>query len=102
MNGDWRKSDEEKATLFAETLADRLSDNEITSDVDLNATISSSEPIKLFTPREVADQLDKMNLKKAPGIDEVTIPILRELPKKRYCITYLLTQCGPSSMLPPR
>ena len=91
MDGDWRKSDEEKATLFAETLADRFSDNDITSDVDLNAIISSSEPIKLFTRREVADQLDKMNPKKAPGIDEVTIPMLRKLPKKGIVLLiYLL------------
>jgi len=40
---------------------------------------------------EVATQLDKMNPKKAPGIDNVTVPMIKQLPKKGIVLlTYLL------------
>lgn len=86
----WCRSDMEKATLFAETLADRFTTNDIASDVVPNTIIENSDPLKLFSPREVADQLDKMNPRKAPGIDQVTTPMLKELPKKGIVLLTLL------------
>lgn len=40
-------------------------------------------PFKLFTPMKVAREIDNFNLRKAPGKDEISPDMLKELPKKR-------------------
>jgi hypothetical protein len=41
-----------------------------------------SPPIKVFSPREVRQVIEKVNQHKASGYDLITGEILKELPKK--------------------
>lgn len=77
-----RVSDEQnKANLFAEFLQDIFKPNDIVSDVvPIGAASDTINGIKHVSPREVAEQLDRLVPKKSPGPDKITPDMLRELP----------------------
>jgi hypothetical protein len=48
-------------------------------------------PINLLSPKEIKEEICFLNIKKAPGIDKITVKIMKELPKKGLVvITYIL------------
>lgn len=86
----WARSDKEKAELFAKQLADTFTPFNIVSDVLPDNAVEVSDTIKFFTPLEVAGEIDRLNLKKAPGADNITAAMLKELPKKGIVLlTYI-------------
>jgi hypothetical protein len=42
--------------------------------------------IKLLSPKEIKEEIGFLNIKKAPGIDKITIRMMKELPKKRLVV----------------
>lgn len=85
-NGEWARSDKEKADTFAAHLnsvfeADPgVIDQEVEDFVD--AACQMSLPIKAFSPKEVKTQIDLLNTRKTPGYDLITPQILKQLPRK--------------------
>jgi len=80
----WVKSDHDKTDVrvFANHLKDQFTCHKIASDVTPDISLSVEDQIPYFTTREVATALDRLNPKKAPGVDKITAPMLKELPKK--------------------
>lgn len=98
-DGNWARSDEEKAVTFAEHFTkvfqpfpSEITDNEEKHLLEiLEKPISQPLPIKPFKVKEVR-KLIQSNLKpkKAPGYDLITGKILKELPDPGIrCITYI-------------
>jgi len=87
----WARSDEEKAELFAQHLSTVFQPNEMSSHINMAADMLPEQAIKLVTPKEIRWEIDRnMNPRKAPGIDEITANIFKELPKKGIVmLTYL-------------
>ena len=90
----WARSDEEKAAMFAEYLAtvftpyDDHTDKEIENQISVN--ISITPEIKFFTVKEVQNEIALLNPRKAPGIDEVTPIMLKEMSRKGLVLlTYI-------------
>src|SRR5580765_7224792 len=73
-------------TTFAQHLKRVFQPNDIISELDsiqCQPLHSMREIIKYFTPLEVAYEIDtNINVKKAPGYDEISPRNLKELPKK--------------------
>lgn len=89
-DGGWARSDLEKAELFADQLVKTFTPHSICSNPLPDLESGSSDPIKLFSPLEVAKELDRLNSKKAPGTDNITATMLKELPKKGIVLlTYI-------------
>jgi hypothetical protein len=88
----WARSDEEKAAMFAEHLAtvyilhDDLNDNE--KERQLPEKSSIIPELKYLTVKEVQNETPCLNPKKSPGIDGVTLIMLKEMSTK---ILVLLT-----------
>jgi hypothetical protein len=76
----WARSDKEKAELFAAHLSKVFTPNESHPDQEIEEDITT---IKLLSPKEVKEEIGFLNIKKAPGIDKITIRMMKELPKKR-------------------
>lgn len=90
-DGTWGKTDQEKASTFAEHLSKVFSvpqpnnnnnnnDNIIKNYLDSPCPMTL--PIKPFSPSEVKREILKCNNHKAPGFDLITAQILKELPRK--------------------
>lgn len=57
-------------------------------------TYRPNKKFKKITPYEVAKEIDKLNGKKAPGIDEIAPGVIKELPKQAiYMATYIFNAC---------
>lgn len=89
LNGDWAKSDEEKANTFAAHLhqvfsPDHPQSSNIEEEIEafLDVACQMSLPIKPFISREVWQEIKKLKNKKAPGYDLITAEILKKLPKE--------------------
>ena len=84
--GPWAKSDKKKAELFAEHLSEVFSshNNEQDQEVeqDLATPIQSQERLKVFTLKEIKDEIKMLNQEKAPGFDVITARMPKELPKE--------------------
>jgi hypothetical protein len=84
-NGEWAKSEEETASAFARHLERTFQPNDINSDLDLKdppLSPSGPEPGTL-SPATVVEVIQKnLSGKKAPGYDNISARILKELPKK--------------------
>ncbi len=93
--GSWARSDEEKAEVFAQHLATVFQPNKIQSDVSSSQKVTPEQIIKPVTPAVVKKEIDtNLKTKKAPGIDEITANILKELPRKGIVmLTYLFNAC---------
>jgi hypothetical protein len=84
--GPWAKSDKEKADLFAEHLSEVFSphnnDQDQEVEQDLATPIQSQERLKVYTLKEIKDEIKMLNHKKAPGFNLITARMLKELPKE--------------------
>ena len=79
----WIRSDKEKAELFAEHLASVFQPHNIQSDMEPRAEYQQDQHFKLFSPKEIAEEIDKnINPKKSPGIDKISPGLLKELNRK--------------------
>lgn len=87
----WIRNDKEKVEVFAEHLASVFQPHDIQSDLVPNKEYQENQQIKLFTPLEIAKEIDEnINPKKSPGIDEISPSLLKELNKKAIVmLTYL-------------
>lgn len=86
-NGDWARSDKDKADLFGQYLEktfkphpSNVNDDEINEFLD--SPLQMSLPIKSFTRQEITKTIYALNLKKAPGYDLLTAKLLQKLPEK--------------------
>jgi hypothetical protein len=95
-NGDWVKSDREKAEVFAKHLFDTFQPhdlvhphhNEVVSFLDVPLQLSL--PPKPISPNEVEIAIKNLPVGKAPGYDLITATILRNIPRKTILlITYI-------------
>lgn len=93
--GTWTRRDDEKAELFAQHLATIFKPHDIQSDINTTKIFQPNKIIKHVTPLEIAQEIDNnINPKKAPGIDEISPGLLRELPRKGIIMmTYLFNAC---------
>jgi hypothetical protein len=90
----WAQSDKEKADTFAKHLADVFKPHEEESDDELpeypQPPTQPVAPIKPITPHELKTAIRLLHTRKAPGIDLITPPMLKELPHKGILLlTYL-------------
>lgn len=85
-DGSWARSEQDKAEVYARHLERVFQPNDIISELDnkqCQPLNFAREFIRHFTPLEVAHEIDtNINKKKAPGFDEISPRILKELPKK--------------------
>src|SRR6266576_7305159 len=95
QNGQWVRKDQEKAELFAQHLASVFTPNNIQSDINPVINLRPNRFIKLFTPMEIAREIDtNINPKKASGIDNISPAVLKELSRKGVVmLTYLFNAC---------
>lgn len=93
--GQWVRKNDEKAELFAQHLATVFQPNDIHSTVILTSDYQTEVDMKLVSPMEVAQEIDNnLNPKKAPGIDEISPSLFKELPRKAIImLTYLFNAC---------
>lgn len=85
-NAEWARSEQEKANLFAEYLADVFTPNDVMVDDDIEESISNTPQdvpnIKYLTPNEVYAEIKLLNTKKASGFDGITPRMVKELSRK--------------------
>lgn len=92
QNGSWARSNEEKASIFAEHLKTIFEPFPPSQSADLNEQkeiedflsipCQLSLPIKYITPADVKYAIRGLKMNKAPGFDLITGQILKELPSK--------------------
>lgn len=90
----WAKSAKEKADLFAYHLSGIFLPHE---DTLINPTPENPTPpetpptpIPSVTPKDIKSEIQRLNLKKTPGLDQITSRMLRELPRKGIVLlTYI-------------
>ncbi|PNF38784.1 RNA-directed DNA polymerase from mobile element jockey [Cryptotermes secundus] len=90
----WARSDKEKAELFAAHLSKVFMPNASHPDQEIENDITTLPPniptIKIFSPKEIKEEIGFLNIKKAPGIDKITPKMMKELPKKGLVmLTYI-------------
>jgi hypothetical protein len=94
-NYNWPRSDEEKSTLFAQHLAKVFTPNDTETDPEIEEQLTYipvDTPVKKkITTKEVQKEINRVNLRKAPGIDKITPQIIKELPRKAvFLITFIV------------
>lgn len=92
--GPWARSNQEKADLFAEHLAEVFSPHNAEPNQEiydyLNTNLGPTDPIQPVTPKEIKAEISRLNTKKSPGVDQITPKMLKELPKKAIVmLTYI-------------
>jgi len=89
----WAKSDKEKAELFVEHLSEVFSPHNNDQDPDLERDLTtekqSPENLQAFTLREIKNEIRKLNSRRTPGIDLITIQTLKKLPYGFLNLTYI-------------
>lgn len=95
VNGLWKRTDKDKAIAFSKHLEDTFkpfqfnhNDTEIMSFLDVACQMEL--PIKHFSPREIRQEVAKLNNKKSPGYDKIDSFVLKNLPKKGIVFLALL------------
>lgn len=92
-NGNWARSDADKAEAFAEHLAEVFKpfDSEIDAHEEeeiyqlLEASLNMCQPIRNFKVNEIKNTIkNHLNPKKAPGFDLLNGKVLQELPEKAF------------------
>lgn len=88
-DGEWARSDREKAEVFAEYLTNVFQPHSPTGMEDIVPVNNTDHSlVRKFTPAEVINEIEKkLKINKAPGYDLITVKILKELPYK--CIIKL-------------
>lgn len=92
-SGSWARSDEEKASVFADHLATVFQPNPSLQAAALQPPTTSvldSRHITLIKPIEIARAIVQLKSKKAPGYENITAQMLKELPRKGLVsLTYI-------------
>lgn len=90
-DGNWARSESDKAEAFANTLEMVFKPHDIWSDLQPEIKYNKGREVKLFTPREIATEIaTNLNPRKAPGLDRITGHALKELPcKGLVLLTYI-------------
>lgn len=97
-NGNWVHSDEDKANIFTNHLAETfqlhntilLPEKIKTVEGFLDSPLQMPLPPKHFTPAEVHYTISKFPKQKSPGYELITAEILKQLPKKAIILlTYI-------------
>lgn len=82
----WARTNDEKAKLFAEHLTNVFTPNDdnINNEIELELqqTPSSARLINPFKIFELQDEIKRLNVKKAAGVDKITPKMIKELPEK--------------------
>lgn len=81
QNGSWAKSNEEKAKLFAEHLAEIFTPNPSAVALPLEYIEQEEQDIIPATTQEIEEQIKSLKPNKSPGFDLITVEVLKELPK---------------------
>lgn len=86
-NGEWAKTDKEKAQTFASHLCEvftpypaSVQETEIYQFLEAPGQLEM--PIKKFKIQDIKKMIDKINPRKSPGYDLITGKVLKELPTK--------------------
>jgi hypothetical protein len=91
--GPWGRSDKEKSELFAQHFANIFTPHNDEKDhkIERNPTAMKSHQILMHTsPKGIKEVIKSLGLNKAPGPDQVTPKMLKELPQKRIVLlTYI-------------
>ena len=64
---------------------------DIDSQVAINVNFKEDEDIPLITPKEDTVAIDELNVKKASGIDRITVIIIQELPKNAIVLLVIIS-----------
>jgi hypothetical protein len=84
--GPWARSDKEKSELFAQHFANIFAPHNDAKDHEiernLTARMKSHQTLMYTSPKEIKEVIESSGLKKAPGLDQVTPKMLKELPQK--------------------
>lgn len=93
--GHWIRRNDEKTEMFAQHLETVFQPHNNPTNVDPRPVYQPTKLIKRVTLMEVAIEIDKnLNPKKAPGIDELSPSLFKELPRKAIImLTYLFNAC---------
>ena len=81
-NGQWAKSNEEKATVFADHLANTFKPNDAICDELLNLNENARSMIPPIKMHELKYEIRRLKDKKAQGFDLITEEVLKRLPNK--------------------
>lgn len=87
-DNNWARSNDEKANLFAEHLAQVFTlpatNNNLDDEIEdyINAPCQLSLPMEAFSPAEVKREINLTNSFKAPGYDLIVGQMLKHLPRK--------------------
>ncbi len=84
-NGSWARTDLDKANILASHLAATFKPHDILSPLTPNPQPTEATQVDYFAPMEIKSTVAKMSPYKAPGIDNISTRILKELPKKAFC-----------------
>ena len=85
----YARRDEEKVELVAKPLGMVIQPHDLQSNIDPVVTYKDDETIKPVSPKEIANEIVRMNPKKAPGFHQISTIILKELSKKSSSSTHL-------------
>lgn len=93
--GQWVRSNNEKAETFAQYLATVFQPHNIQTNINPLPEYQIESTFSPVTPMEVAQEIDNnFNKKKAPGIDELSPGLFKELSRKAVImLTYLYNAC---------
>jgi hypothetical protein len=85
--GPWARNNKEKANLFAEHLAEVFTPNDNINNQEIIDFLQhdqvTEEPPIIHTLKEIKKEITHLKDKKAPGLDQISVKMLKELPKKR-------------------
>jgi hypothetical protein len=96
VDGSWAKSNDDKATTFANHLQQVFTPHEFPTPTNngisafLDVPCQMSLPILPFSPIEVKKEIARANARKNPGYDLITGKFLKELPKKAVTLLTIL------------
>ena len=83
LPGPWARSDEEKAEIFAKHLPEVFTPHDNTCDLDVENKVANlnkrQEKLTAFTIKEINYVIKQLHPRKAPGPDNITVQMIREL-----------------------
>lgn len=93
--GGWVRKDKDKAELFARHLTRVFQPHNIQTRIEPAISYKGNAELKHVSPQEIAQIIDKeIKLNKAPGMNEISPKILKELSRKGVVLlTYIYNAC---------